>query len=896
MGQSVSIVVQGNNKWVAYLQERYNSAIYVTETPSDTVEFLRTHIPHICILHDQTGIEVLRDLDRNHNDTTMIFVVNQDNYDLLKQVIELGVDDYVMCDADGHYLEILHLLVEKNLSSSRNDRLQRIMQTVDIGILLMSAEGEIILYNENFLTLLDIQESTPPRFYKDLSKRFISEHGYPLPGDHDPATIAMEKHQRVDSVVIGVRRTAGENSWLLCNAAPYFNDDGSIRYIVCSYNDITRLRTMQSHTQTQAMLNQFFNMILPVFINEELKDAIEFTLRTIGDYSGVDYVNLFLFSDNKQFFTQSYHWNKPELNRKHSPLRDLQVRDLKVIVNLILEKTAVIYNPDDAIDYLPHVFRLMRIKSLMFVPMVDQNTVIGMVGFQSNSPTRKWTGYDEQLLRFVSEAVVMGYDRHRFEQALMVAKDEAENANKQKSLFLANMSHELRTPLNAILGFTQLMSRGGINDVHLRENIDVINRSGEHLLNLINDILELSRIESGHVKLNPIVFSVQNMLHDIEEMMMIHASRKQLILTVTKASDVPEFIRADQGRIAQVLINLVSNGIKYTDEGSIYVICRRDGKNRLRFEVKDTGKGIPETYREHLFDAFIRERSEETIQNGVGLGLPISRSFAQFMGGDIWFVSDDDGKGTTFFFTLEYAPVDVKRTTDEFRQRRFVTGIKGQRSPAMMIVEDQGDNRLLMQEFLEPIGFDITAVGDGIAAIERAKQGDLDLVLMDIRLPNMDGIEATQQIKSLPSPPLIIALTANVLDYPENMLLKAGFDDVIYKPFRENDLFEKLAFHLNLEFEYNLAENADKSKTDQIATHDETVTEQLIQTAMRQVPKEVITTLHMAAVIADYSEVERQIEALKTYNDSLGELFENMLSSFRFDTIVQLTKSESYND
>lgn len=892
MSQSYSIVVQGAKNWISYLQAQYGDAIYVTESTIETIDYLKNHIPHVCIIQGVTGIETLLQLEQNHYDTSIIFVIENNDYDLLKRVIELGVDDYVMCDDKGHFFDILRLLVEKNISSARHDRLQRIMQTVDIGILLMSAEGEITLHNENLLKLLDINENTPPRSYDDLSQYFLGENGQPLSADHDPARIALERHRRVDSAVLGVRRAGDEICWLLCNAAPYFNEDGSVRYVVCSFNDITRLRTIQSHTKTQAMINQFFNMILPVFVNEELPDAIEFTLRTIGDYSGVDYANLFLFSDNKQFFTQSYHWNKPEFNRKHSPMTDLQVRDLKVIVNLILEKTAVVYHADDNIDYLPHVFRLMRIKSLMFVPLVDQNTVIGMLGFQSTDVNRKWSGYDEQLLRFVAEAVVMGYDRHRFEQALLVAKEEAENANKQKSLFLANMSHELRTPLNAILGFTQLMSRGNIDDVHLRENIDVINRSGEHLLNLINDILELSRIESGHVTLNPTVFSVQSMLHDIEEMMTIHAQRKNLILTITTASDVPNYIRADQGRIKQVLINLISNGIKYTDQGSIYVICRREGKNRLRFEVKDTGRGIPETYRDHLFDAFIRERSEETIQSGVGLGLPISRSFAQFMGGDVWFMSHEQGKGTTFFFTLEFTRVEESTTTDEFKARRFVTGIKGtERYPTMMIVEDQSDNRLLMQEFLEPIGFKIDAVSDGVAAIERAKQGDIELVLMDIRMPNMDGIEATKRIKALPSPPIVIALTANVLDYPANILLNSGFDDVIYKPFRENDLFDKLAFHLNLDFEYSSDTTNHKAKADQLATHDDTVTEQVIQTAIRRVPREIVEALNVAAAIADYAEVGHQITLLKKYDQALGDLFENMLSSFRFDTIVQLTKT-----
>lgn len=306
------------------------------------------------------------------------------------------------------------------------------------------------------------------------------------------------------------------------------------------------------------------------------------------------------------------------------------------------------------------LFESHSIQSVIAVPMTHKGSVVGFLGADVVNYSKNWSKEDINLLKLAGELIAIGKARHQVEEALRVAKEAAEAANRAKSAFLANMSHELRTPLNAILGFAQLMERDTALTTKQRESLATINCSGEHLLNLINDVLEMSKIEAGHSVLHPEPFDLHHLLQTLHEMFLLRTQAKQLLLKFEIASDVPQYVYTDQGKLRQVLINLLGNAVKFTHTGEVTLrvklgigdwgmragdkgdkgdILRNNARspmlNRqysIAFEIEDTGRGIAPEEMEHLFQPFVQTTSGTQAKEGTGLGLTISREFARLMG------------------------------------------------------------------------------------------------------------------------------------------------------------------------------------------------------------------------------------------------------------------------
>ncbi|NEQ78270.1 MAG: response regulator, partial [Okeania sp. SIO2C9] len=346
-------------------------------------------------------------------------------------------------------------------------------------------------------------------------------------------------------------------------------------------------------------------------------------------------------------------------------------------------------------------------------------------------------------------------------EQLSIAKEKAEVANQAKSSFIANMSHELRTPLNAILGFSQIMMRSPTLSPEQKENTTIINKSGNYLLTLINNILDLSKIEAGKMSLNAKTFDFYSLLNELEDLLHITAENKGLTLIFDHQDDVPRYIYTDETKLRQVLINLINNGIKFTKQGGVSLTVGATEKSSLNpslkkeenhqkstmiFEVRDTGAGIAEAETPKLFEAFTQTETGKNSQEGTGLGLPISRKFIQLMGGDIT-VNSQVGKGTTFRFQIQ---VNVANKTDiEIEQNpRHVIALKpNQPRYKILIVDDRPTNRLLLIKLLQPLGFELKEAENGKQAIEIWEKWQPHLIWMDMRMPVMDGYEATQIIK-----------------------------------------------------------------------------------------------------------------------------------------------------
>lgn len=411
-------------------------------------------------------------------------------------------------------------------------------------------------------------------------------------------------------------------------------------------------------------------------------------------------------------------------------------------------------------------------------------------------------------------------ERKENDAALRHARDAAETANRAKSAFLANMSHELRTPLNAILGFSQLMMRDTALTAEQVENLEVIGRSGEHLLSLINDVLEMSKIEAGQSNLNVVTFDVHRMIRTMEEMFDLRAGDKGLQLLFEFTSDVPQYIESDEGKLRQILINLISNAVKFTDEGGVSLrvatapyFGEEDKENIeqffwLKFEIDDTGAGISDAEIDTLFDAFVQTESGTKSQEGTGLGLPISRQFVQMMSGDIE-VSSQEGKGSIFKFQVKAKMPSEELASVETKKRRVIGVVEGRSDLRILIVEDKTENSKLLSKLLNQVGFETRIAVNGKEGVEAWEEWEPHLVWMDVRMPVMDGYEATKRIKSTTKgqATVVVALTASAFEEQQSFILSAGCDDFVRKPFREAEIFDTMHKHLGVEFVYDAAED-----------------------------------------------------------------------------------------
>ncbi len=490
----------------------------------------------------------------------------------------------------------------------------------------------------------------------------------------------------------------------------------------------------------------------------------------------------------------------------------------------------------------------------------------------------------------IGAAFVEVTERKRAEAELQLAKEAAEAANRAKSAFLANMSHELRTPLNAILGFAQLMQQDLSINQSQRENLDIITRSGEHLLDLINDVLEMSRIEAGRTTFNESSFDLYHTLDTLDQMFRIRADQKGLSLLVEYGSDVPHYVSTDEGKLRQVLINLLSNAIKFTYEGGVTLRVgfhyADDDEPRLRFEVEDTGRGISAEDIEHIFNPFVQTQRGMLSQEGTGLGLPISQQFVRMLGGTIT-VRSTINQGSVFAFDIQAQPMSSAELAAPSTQRRVIGLQPDQPTYRILVVEDRWENRVLLVRMLQPLGFEVREAIHGQQAIEIWEPWKPHLIFMDMRMPVMDGYEATMYIKSTTrgQATAIIALTASAFEEDREMMLSIGCDDFIRKPFRDENVFDKLERHLGVRFTY--AEEAAPKKEIPPAPSARSAL------AIRgdAVPREWISALNHAAALGDGSQIASLIEQIRAEHSVLAKGLTNMLHNFRFDQMLDLTES-----
>jgi len=495
--------------------------------------------------------------------------------------------------------------------------------------------------------------------------------------------------------------------------------------------------------------------------------------------------------------------------------------------------------------------------------------------------------YDEEG-RLVS-VLAMALDiteRLRADEELARAKEASDTANRAKTMFLANMSHEIRTPMNSIIGFTQLVLRApGLSELH-REHLQLVESSSQHLLQLIDDILEVSRVELGRCELAEATFDLEALLSALEQTFRMKAVGKGLMFVVEKLGLERRWVSGDETKLRQIFNNLISNAVKFTKQGEVRLRVRLsdagEGHLRLDAEVEDTGVGIPDEALPLIFGAFWQGRRTSGVEDGTGLGLSIAKQFVALMGGVIG-VESRVGKGTIFRFHVFVGAVETMET----RALEVWDGERSVEASGMkiLIVDDVASNRLFLRCLLAEVGFQLREASDGLEALEVEELWRPDLILMDTRMPGMDGVNVVRVIRARRGTggrPRIISVSANALPEDQRLAMLGGSDAYLTKPVHEGRLFASMESLLGIRFRPKKKKG---SRSVAAEAWDAVLSD---EEALSRLPSSFCRQIRDALERADYEMVKELIGAIGLSDSRLAGAFHRLAADFDAERLLRV--------
>ena len=729
------------------------------------------------------------------------------------------------------------------------EKYHSLVDNLNVGIARITPEGRLLQANPALLRMFGYADAGDPA-------RIAVLDTYQDPADREGYLAEIRQQGHVRNKELRLRKKDGTPIWVSITADAQFDGQGGIKWMDTVAEDITEIKkavdALRESEQRLADIIEFLPMATWVIDREGRVVAWN---KAIERMTGVRAEEM-IGKGNHEYALPFYGQRRP------------------LLIDLVLLPPA---EADRVLD--EHYTSVQRQEALLSAETFTLTKAGRRIVSGWAHPVFDAQGEVAGAIESISDIT----DKKRADE-LRLAKEGAEAANRAKSIFLANMSHEIRTPLNAILGFSQILGRDPSLSPQQREQLETINRSGEFLLNLINDILEISKIEAGRMALNPVDFDLWALIGDLTLLFQPRAEAKHLTLTAQIEPEVPRCVRGDEGKLRQIYVNLLGNAVKFTEQGGVVlrVSCRPEVETGLRLvsEIEDTGVGIAPEEQGRLFHAFEQTTSGIRAGGGTGLGLAIARQYVTMMGGGIE-VESEAGRGSRFRFQVDLLAGEEQGVARRRQEEEVVAIRAGGERNRVLIVDDKEENRAVLRHMLGRVGFVTEEAGDGVEAVQRFGDFRPHLVLMDIKMPVMNGYEATRRIRDMTGGQAvpIIAVTASTFDDDRRTVLAAGVDGFIGKPFRESELFHVLGTALGIEYAYAEAATGDEDGAKATATP--------IPEAMAALPPELAATLRRAVETADLDAMLAAIDRISARDQPLARILGDMARRYEYEALLR---------